>query len=76
MNDKELTTIPKAQFDLMLAQGNLELLQRVNHMIELLEKHFEVDVDREVEYCPKCNAEWSGTSCGLDDCGWIVGGEE
>lgn len=29
------------------------------------------DLTPEIEYCPKCNAEWSGTSCGLDDCGWI-----
>ncbi len=39
-------------------------------------KYFGVETDDEVEYCPKCNAEWSGTSCGLDDCGWIVGVEE
>jgi hypothetical protein len=28
-----------------------------------------------VEYCPKCNEEWSGTSCGIPNCGWIVGEE-
>jgi hypothetical protein len=30
-------------------------------------------VEEETEYCPVCNAEWSGTSCGLNDCGWING---
>lgn len=43
---------------------------------EEVRKHFGVEVDDEVEYCPKCNAERSGTSCGLNDCGWIVGVEE
>jgi hypothetical protein len=43
---------------------------------EQLEEHFGVETDDEVEYCPKCNAEWSGTSCGLPDCGWIVGAKE
>ena len=74
--NEELIGIPKEQFDLMLTRGNLELLQRVNYMIELLEKHFVDETDDEVEYCPKCNAEWSGTSCGIPACGWIVGDEE
>ena len=39
-------------------------------------EHFGIETDDEVEYCPKCDAEWSGTSCGLPDCGWIVGDEE
>jgi hypothetical protein len=43
-------------------------------MDEAVYTYFDIDSD-EIEYCPKCNAEWSGTSCGLDDCGWI-GGEE
>jgi hypothetical protein len=42
----------------------------------VLKKHFGLDSENEVEYCPRCNAEWSGTSCGLDNCGWIVGVEE
>lgn len=29
----------------------------------------ELDEDR----CPRCNEQWSGTSCGIDDCGWIKG---
>jgi hypothetical protein len=45
------------------------------HGNDLLE-HFGLDSENEVEYCPRCNAEWSGTSCGLDNCGWIVGVEE
>lgn len=45
-----------------------------------MKEHFGVEsdddeYDDEVEYCPKCNEEWSGTSCGIDDCGWIVGEE-
>jgi protein tyrosine phosphatase len=32
--------------------------------------------DDEIEYCPTCGDEWSGTSCGANECGWIVGGEE
>ena len=49
--------------------------------IQEIKEHFGVVADDEVEYCPKCNAEWSGTSCGLNDCGlndcgWNVVGEE
>jgi hypothetical protein len=43
---------------------------------DVLKKHFGLDSKDEVEYCPRCNAEWSGTSCGLDNCGWIVGDKE
>jgi hypothetical protein len=43
---------------------------------DVLKKHFGLDSEDDVEYCPSCNAEWSGTSCGLDNCGWIVGVEE
>jgi hypothetical protein len=50
------------------------------YAISLIEEHFGVEsdddeYDDEVEYCPKCNEGWSGTSCGIDDCGWIVGEE-
>ena len=27
-------------------------------------------IDTKVERCPVCGDEWSGTSCGADDCGW------
>jgi hypothetical protein len=40
MNEQELVAIPKEQFDLLVTKANIELLQRVNHMIELLEKQF------------------------------------
>jgi hypothetical protein len=53
------------------------LSKTVGHALKI---HFGVEsdddeYDDEVEYCPKCNEEWSGTSCGIDDCGWIVGVE-
>lgn len=41
--------------------------------------HFEIEmVDQldEIEYCPRCGLEDSGTSCGIPDCGWITGVEE
>jgi hypothetical protein len=42
-----------------------------------IKTHFGVEEpDDELEYCPKCNAPSSGTSCGLNDCGWIVGAEK
>jgi hypothetical protein len=22
------------------------------------------------ELCPRCHEEWTGTSCGIDNCGW------
>lgn len=45
-----------------------------------VKNHFGVESDDnvdddKVEYCPKCNEEWSGTSCGIPNCGWIVGEE-
>ena len=36
--DEDLVAVPKEQFDLILAKANIELLQRVNRLIELLEK--------------------------------------
>lgn len=39
---EELISIPKEQFDILLTRASLELLQRVNHMIELLEKQYGV----------------------------------
>lgn len=38
-------------------------------------EEYDLDED-EVQRCPKCNEEWSGTSCGINDCGWIAGVEE
>jgi hypothetical protein len=40
---------------------------------EILLEHF--GVESEIERCPRCNEEWSGTSCGISDCGWITGVE-
>ena len=37
---EEEVIIPKEQFDLLLAKANLELLQRVNRLIELLEDQY------------------------------------
>lgn len=42
----------------------------------VLKEHFGVETVDEVEYCPKCDAEWSGTSCGIPDCGWIIGAND
>ena len=46
-----------------------------------IEEHFGVeeimeDQSDEIEYCPTCGEEWSGTSCGALRCGWIEGNEE
>ena len=39
---------------------------------DLLE-HFGFEPEQEQKkYCPTCGEEWSGTSCGADDCGFIV----
>ena len=42
MNDESLT-VPKEQFEFMLLKANIELMQRVNRMIELLEKQSGVE---------------------------------
>ena len=34
-------TIPKEQFELLLIKANMELLQRVNRLVELLEQEIE-----------------------------------
>ena len=36
-----------------------------------LEEHFEDD--SEDQTCPVCGDIWSGTSCGIPDCDWIIG---
>ena len=44
-----------------------------------IKQHFGVEQDLEEdsnETCPRCGVKWSGTSCGLPECGWVVGGEE
>lgn len=32
--------------------------------------------DYEYETCPECGETWSGTSCGISNCGWIVGDKD
>lgn len=41
MNNQEDVSIPKEQFDLLIAKANIELLQRVNRQIELLDQKTE-----------------------------------
>jgi hypothetical protein len=43
---------------------------------EQIKSHFYETEGDEVEICPRCGAEWSGTSCGLLNCGWVVGDDE
>jgi hypothetical protein len=45
----------------------------VEQAVDRIAEHFGVEFDNEIEYCPKCDHEWSGTSCGTPDCGWITG---
>lgn len=37
-DDEEMVGVPREQVDLVLAKASIELLQRVNRLIELLEK--------------------------------------
>ena len=37
---------------------------------------FDEEGDDDTELCPTCGAEWSGTSCGADDCGFVNGDDE
>lgn len=41
--DEELVAVPKEQVEFALLKANIELMQRVNRMIELLEKQHGVD---------------------------------
>jgi hypothetical protein len=38
MKDEEHVAIPKEEFDILLTRATIELLQRVNRLVELLEK--------------------------------------
>lgn len=38
MEDEDFTVIPRHQFDTILLRAQVELLQRVNRLIEILEK--------------------------------------
>jgi len=39
--NEEFVTIPKEQFDWLLYKANIELLQRVNHLVNLIETEIE-----------------------------------
>lgn len=39
--EEELVSIPKEQFDIVMLRATIELLQRVNRLVELLEKQNE-----------------------------------
>jgi hypothetical protein len=39
--NEEFVTIPKEQFDWLLYKSNIELLQRVNHLVNLIETEIE-----------------------------------
>jgi len=46
--------------------------QALGHAVLEIEQHFlEDELVDDTEYCSRCGAESSGTSCGLPDCGWI-----
>jgi len=40
--EDDMVTVPKEQIDLMILRANIELLQRVNRLIELLEKQNDI----------------------------------
>lgn len=41
---------------------------------ETIKQHFEIDGEEDIdETCPRCGDMWSGTSCGIPDCGWVTG---
>lgn len=41
----------------------------------VLRRHFEIP-DATNDTCPRCGDSWSGTSCGIPECGWVTGVEE
>lgn len=41
MNDEELVAVPKEKIDFLLMKSNIELLQRVNRLVELIETEIE-----------------------------------
>lgn len=41
-----------------------------------MRQHFGVEDSEDEETCPTCDEPWSGTSCGIPDCGWITGEKE
>ncbi len=41
MQTEEMVSVPKEQIDFLLVKANIELLQRVNRLIELIETEIE-----------------------------------
>lgn len=41
MNDEELVAVPKEQVDFLLMKANIELLQRVDRLVDLIENEIE-----------------------------------
>jgi len=39
--NKEMVEIPKSQFEFLVLKANIELLQRVNHLITMIETEIE-----------------------------------
>lgn len=51
----------------------------ISDMMDLLERHFGVEVEcdqEEQETCPRCGDIDSGTSCGIPNCGWKIEEQE
>jgi hypothetical protein len=41
MSDEELVAVPKEQIDFLLMKANIELLQRVNRLVDLIENEID-----------------------------------
>lgn len=40
-NDERMMSIPKSDIDMLVLKANIELLQRVNHLVNLIETEIE-----------------------------------
>lgn len=40
MSDEDLVSVPRHKIDIVLLRAQIELLQRVNHLVELLEREY------------------------------------
>ena len=41
MNDDKMVMIPKSDIEMLVLKANIELLQRVNHLVNLIETEIE-----------------------------------
>ena len=41
MNDDKVVMIPKSDIEMLVLKANIELLQRVNHLVNLIETEIE-----------------------------------